>query len=140
MAGLLAVLDILHGKDTVNARDHAVTAVVLIRDPRAAHQFGLADIQRRDPRDDLLVVLRLCEHSRLPLPSPEPKAVAARRSHRDNWRNLILVLKATLKGPRLAPSTRLKIDLEDHGVVGVNGRRPHPIFRPNGHHRRDING
>jgi hypothetical protein len=64
------------------------------------------------------------------LPSPEPKAVAARRSHRDNWRNLILVLKATLKGPRLAPSTRLKIDLEDHGVVGVNGRRPHPIFRP----------
>jgi hypothetical protein len=27
MAGLLAVLDILHGKDTVNARDHAVIAV-----------------------------------------------------------------------------------------------------------------
>jgi hypothetical protein len=43
---------------------------------------------------------------------------------------LILVLKATLKGPRLAPGTRLKIDLEDHGVVGVSGQRPHPIFRP----------
>jgi hypothetical protein len=64
------------------------------------------------------------------LPSPESKAAAARGSHRDNWRNLILVLKATLKGPRLAPGTRLKIDLEDHGVVGVSGQQPHPIFRP----------
>ena len=30
---------------------------------------------------------------------------------------------------RLAPGTRLKIDLEDHGVTGVS-RQPHPIFRP----------
>jgi hypothetical protein len=64
------------------------------------------------------------------LPSPGSKAAAARGSHRDNWRNLILVLKATLKGPRLAPGTRLKIDLEDHGVTGVSEQRPHPIFRP----------
>jgi hypothetical protein len=64
------------------------------------------------------------------LPSPESKAAAARGSHRDNWRNLILVLKATLKGPRLAPGTRLKIDLEDHGVTGVSEQQPHPIFRP----------
>src|SRR5215471_6450789 len=64
------------------------------------------------------------------LPPPEPKAAAARGSHRDNWRNLILVLKATLKGPRLAPGTRLKIDLEDHGVNGLSGQQPHPIFRP----------
>ena len=35
---------------------------VLIRDPHAAHQLGLADIARRDPRDDLLLVLRLCQH------------------------------------------------------------------------------
>ena len=34
------------------------------------------------------------------MPSPEPKAATARGSHRDNWRNLILVLKATLKGPK----------------------------------------
>jgi hypothetical protein len=40
------------------------------------------------------------------------------------------VLKATLKGPGLAPSTRLKIDLEDQGVIGVSGQQPHPIFRP----------
>jgi hypothetical protein len=40
------------------------------------------------------------------------------------------VLKATLKGPRLAPGTRLKNDLEDHGVTGVSRQQPHPIFRP----------
>lgn len=40
------------------------------------------------------------------------------------------MLKATLKGPRLAPGTRLKIDLEDHGLVGGSGQQPHPIFRP----------
>ena len=42
----------------------------------------------------------------------------------------MLVLVATLKGPRLAPGARLKIDLEDHGVTGVSGQQPHPIFRP----------
>jgi hypothetical protein len=36
--------------------------MVLIRDPDAAHQLGLADVQRRDPLDDLLVVLRPGEH------------------------------------------------------------------------------
>jgi hypothetical protein len=57
-------------------------------------------------------------------------AAAVRGSHRDIWRNLILVLTTTLKGPRLAPSTRLKIDLEDHGVTGVSGQQQHPMFRP----------
>ena len=36
--------------------------MVLIGHPHAAHQLGLADIQRRDPLDDLLVVLRLGQH------------------------------------------------------------------------------
>ena len=36
--------------------------MVLIGDPDAAHQLGLADIQRSDPLDDLLVVLRRGEH------------------------------------------------------------------------------
>jgi hypothetical protein len=36
--------------------------VVLIGDPDAAHQLGLADIQRRHPLDDLLVVLCSGEH------------------------------------------------------------------------------
>ena len=100
----------------------------LLWDPHAAHQLRLANIQRRDPRDDLFVVLRLWASG---LPRPRlGKAAAARGSHRDNWRNLILVLKATLIGPRLAPRTRLKTDLGDHGVVGVSGQQPHPIFRP----------
>jgi hypothetical protein len=30
----------------------------------------------------------------------------------------------------LTPSTRLKIELEDHGEIGVSGQRPHLIFRP----------
>jgi hypothetical protein len=40
------------------------------------------------------------------------------------------VLVATLKGPRLAPSTRLINDLDDHGSNGVSGQQPDPIFRP----------
>ena len=42
----------------------------------------------------------------------------------------VLVLVATLKGPRLAPSTRLINDLEDQGSDGVSGQQPPPIFRP----------
>jgi hypothetical protein len=40
------------------------------------------------------------------------------------------VLAATLKGPRLAPRTRLINDLEDQGSDGVSGQQPLPIFRP----------
>jgi hypothetical protein len=69
--------------------------MVLVRDPRAAHQFGLADIQRRYPLDDLLAVLALGEH----LASSHCRAAAARRSHGHSWRNLILVLEATMNGP-----------------------------------------
>jgi hypothetical protein len=36
--------------------------VIVIRNPDAAHDLGLADIQRRDPLDDLLVVQRRSEH------------------------------------------------------------------------------
>jgi hypothetical protein len=36
--------------------------MVLVRDPHAAHQLSLADVARRDPLDDLLVVLRLGQH------------------------------------------------------------------------------
>jgi hypothetical protein len=42
------------------------------------------------------------------------------------------VLVATLKGPRLAPSTRLINDLEDHGSNGVSGQQPDPISALNG--------
>jgi hypothetical protein len=47
--------------------------MALIGNPQAAHHLGLADIQRRDPLDDLLVILRLPEHlassCRRPLPA-----------------------------------------------------------------------
>jgi hypothetical protein len=46
--------------------------MALIGKPQAAHQLGLADIQRRDPLDDLLVVLRLPEHQGLLMPGPLP--------------------------------------------------------------------
>ena len=69
--------------------------MVRIGDPDAAHRLGLADIQRRDPLDDLLVVLRPDQHLGLLLIG----AAAARRSQGHKWRNLILVLEATLNGP-----------------------------------------
>src|SRR5262249_46297216 len=63
-------------------------------------------------------------------PWTEPKAAAARGSQRAWLEKLILVLVATLKGPRLAPSTRLVNDLEDPRLNGVSRNQPHPIFRP----------
>jgi hypothetical protein len=71
--------------------------MVLIGDPDAAHQLRLADVQRRDPLDDLLVVLRRDER---PWPPRMIGVTAARRSQGHKWRNLILVLEATLNGPR----------------------------------------
>src|SRR5262249_5096237 len=41
----------------------------------------------------------------------------------------VLVPVATLTGPRLASSTRLINDLDDHGSNGVSGQQPHPICR-----------
>src|SRR5262249_59928231 len=63
-------------------------------------------------------------------PWTEPKAAAARGSQRAWLEKLIPVLVATLKGPRLAPSTRLINDLQDHSLNGVSGQQPDPIFRP----------
>jgi hypothetical protein len=40
------------------------------------------------------------------------------------------VLAATLKGPGLAPGTRLINDLEGHGPDGISRQQPPPIFRP----------
>ena len=76
---------------------HPPARVLVIRNPDAAHHLGLADIQRRDPLDDLLVVQRRGEH---PRPPRLDRAAAARRSQGHKWRNPILVLEATLNGPR----------------------------------------
>ena len=102
---------------------------VLIRDPHAAHQLGLADIQSRDPRDDLLLILRLCQHLAC-LTVDGTEGGRCPREPRAWLEKLILVLVATLKGPRLAPRTRLINDLQDQGLDGVTGQQPPPIFRP----------
>jgi len=69
-----------------------------VRHPHTAHQLGLADIQGRDPLDDLLFVLRLLQHgflltvmtsNRRWLPAGAAGTVT----------NLVRVLEATLKGP-----------------------------------------
>jgi hypothetical protein len=56
------------------------------------------------------------------------------------WRNLILVLEATLNGPWLAPSARLGNDLDDQaGPASANGG--HRRFSDqNRRPRRDIGG
>jgi len=65
--------------------------------PHTADQLRLADIQRRDPGDELLGVVGLLQHpASLPVWStPRLPAGAAM----DRWK-LIRVLKATLKGPQ----------------------------------------
>jgi hypothetical protein len=66
------------------------TRLVVVRHPNTTHQLGLADIQRRDPRDDLLVVFGCDQHRGL-LPAARQMVAAARRNHR--------VAMSTLRGP-----------------------------------------
>src|SRR3954449_3535903 len=73
-------------------------AAELTGHPDAAHHRGLADIQRGDPLDDLLVVVCLLQHVRL-LPSRTgPGGLAAGAAGREA--KLVRVLEATVKGPR----------------------------------------
>src|SRR5215469_11134672 len=54
--------------------------MVLIGHPHAAHQLGLADVQRRHPLDNLLVVLRLGQH-----PARLLRIIAEGRRPRERW-------------------------------------------------------
>src|SRR4029453_16066919 len=91
---------------------------------------ALANIQGGSPLDDLLGLLRLLQHpaslcsttnERLPAGAAGQKA------------NLIRVLKAAVKGPRAAPSTRLINGLRRPRTSGVSGQPPR--FSPrNGRH------
>jgi len=74
----------------------------------------------------------------VPLTLTEPKAAAARGSQRAWLEKLILVLVATLKGPRLAPSARLINDLEDHSSNGVSGLCAPPMARKGRVSRRSL--
>ena len=73
---------------------------VVVGDPHAAGQFGLADVERGDPLDDLFSFLCLLQHRRVPPVCGGSGQVAARRS-RGAGSNLILVLEATGKGPQV---------------------------------------
>jgi hypothetical protein len=73
-----------------------------MRDPGAAHQLSLADIQSRDPFDDLLSLLILFQHHRL-LAGRCEQQVVARKDRTQVKRNLIHVLEATLKRPMRDP-------------------------------------
>jgi hypothetical protein len=68
------------------------------RHPHTDHNLCLADVQRRNPLDDLLAVLGVLQHHRSSCPMPatrRPPAGAARQTA-----NLVRVLEATLKGPQ----------------------------------------
>src|SRR5215204_6334076 len=99
--------------------------------PHTAGQLGLADIQRRDPLDDLLGLLRLLQHPTLPgittTNGQSPAGAAGLKA------NLIRVLKATMKGPGAAPSTRLINGLQRPRTSGVSGQPP-PFSPRNGRH------
>src|SRR5215204_4503691 len=99
--------------------------------PHTAGQLGLADIQRRDPLDDLLGLLRLLQHPGLPCaPTTNGRSPAGAAGLKAN---LIRVLKATMKGPGAAPSTRLINGLQRPRTSGVSGQPPR--FSPrNGRH------
>src|SRR4030095_12015559 len=76
----------------------APAPLALTRHPDAAHQLLLADIQRRDPLNELLGVLGLLQHPASLLADPTTARLPAGAT-RDK-RNLIRVLKATLTGPQ----------------------------------------
>jgi hypothetical protein len=100
--------------------------MILIGHPQAAHQVSLANIQRRDPLDDLLVLLRSGEH----LASSHRGRTAARRSQGRIWRNLILVLEATLNSPQAGSQ---RPDLETTSAIKqwtASAGSSHPNFPP----------
>jgi hypothetical protein len=110
----------------------------LIGHPHAAHQLGLADVQRRDPLDDLLVVLRLRQHL-----AHLPWIIGEGRRPQEPWACM------EKSNPRARSDTERPVSwlpapgLETTSTIKL-GRRQRtaatPIFRPEPRHRRDISG
>jgi hypothetical protein len=92
--------------------------------PHATDHLGLADIQRRDPLDDLGLI-SLDPHPSRPLSSLR----GDRPQELQGTANLILVLEAHATALSTAPSARLQNGLERPGDYDVNGR-PRLIFSP----------
>jgi hypothetical protein len=93
------------------------TPGTITRHPHTTDQFGLADIQRRDPLDDLLVVVRLLQHQTSYSPAI-PKASATRRSCQGRCESNPRA-RSNNEGPiNAAPSVRL-----DDGLQRTKQRR-----------------
>src|SRR5665811_1600002 len=97
--------------------------------PHTAHQFGLADIQGRDPLDDLLLVLRLLQHGFLPtVLSRNRKWLPAGAA--GTVTNLARVLEGNNEGPKA------QLPVPDWGTASHGprkndiGEQPRPHFQP----------
>ena len=101
------------------------TRPALVRHPHAAHQLGLADIQRGHPRDDLLGLMVLFEHT--VLLAPHSATSGRPQGPRGIGGNLIRVLEATPKLPRRGPQHPAETRPRRSQTTGVGGR-PEPIF------------
>jgi hypothetical protein len=111
--------------------------MVFIGDPDAAHQLGLADIQRCDPRDDLLVVLCSGEHPGLLLIGggrcpQEPGAQLEKSNPRARRHSERPAERLPAPGLETISSVKQQSASADSG---------HPRFSArNGHPARDIRG
>jgi hypothetical protein len=109
---------------------------VLIGNPHAAHQHRLADVQRRDPFDDLLVVLRPGQHLASSRRAEEPPPARAwaqlkesnPRARSDNERPV-----SWLPAPGLETTLTIKLVRRQRTAAT-------PIFRPEPASVQDING
>src|SRR5665811_984333 len=97
--------------------------------PHTAHQLGLADIQGRDPLDDLLLVLRLLQHGFLPtVLSRNRKWLPAGAA--GTVTNLARVLEGNNEGPKA------QLPVPDWGTASHGprnndiGEQPRPHFQP----------
>src|SRR5664280_128017 len=101
-----------------------------VRNPDTTDQLRLADVERRDPLDDLLVVLRRFQHCRVPPHARRCTVGPAARGSCKGTGESRSRARSNKEGPNgAAPSARLLNDLEDQGIATSTGGRT-PIFSP----------
>ena len=104
--------------------------------PHTAHQLGLADIQRRDPLDDLLSSATPANTPHL-LATPSRPAGGRPQEPQQGQANLIRVLEANNEGPTHGSQRPTRFTASnDHRATTSQGDH-HPIFSPERASRRD---
>jgi hypothetical protein len=102
--------------------------LALMRDPDTTDHLGLADIQRRHPRNDLLSLWIFLQHNGLPTVETT-QSVAARRSCKGSGESDPRAQSNTERPIGAAPSVRLK-----HGLTptkeATTSAGNHPHFQP----------